>query len=86
MAVIKKEIARRTKGSLQEKEDWWYVCYDADTGQSWVEHEWDHMNAYKLGKDSNSGTEKHSVDEWIEGRRPGYEKIIEVLDGMKARP
>lgn len=65
MPVYKELLGKRTKGSLMEKEDWWYLCYDSDSQTFYVEHEWDHMNPYEIGRgDHNSGTTCHEADGW----------------------
>ena len=65
MAVYKELLEKRTKGSLMEKEDWWYLCYDSDSQKFYVEHEWDYMNPYKIGAgDHRSGNTNHEADGW----------------------
>lgn len=83
MTVKRIEIARKIKGSLMDKEDWWYLCYDPSSDKAWIEHEWDHMNAYKISAGSNSGTSQFSIDEWIEKKGQGYEKIDVALQEAK---
>lgn len=55
MAVLTKEIGKKMKGALQEREDWWRLCYDTDSREFFVEHEWHHMNAYNIGAATNEG-------------------------------
>lgn len=62
MKLLKKEIARQMKGALQEREDWWRLCYEAESRDFFIEHEWHHMNAYKLETAADEGTEVMSVD------------------------
>ena len=75
MAIVRKQIAIRIKGSLAEREDFWYLCYDPEADRFFVEHEWDHMNPYKLGEGGDRGKTEHSVEEWIAQKREGFEKI-----------
>lgn len=62
MPVLKREIAKRIKGSLQETEDWWRLCYDTDAQKFFVEHEWSHVNAYRLSAPADYGTERMPVE------------------------
>ena len=65
MTVYREQIAQRIKGSLAEREDWWTLLYDSETGTFQVEHEWDHMNPYKLGEgDSSRGKSYHPAETW----------------------
>lgn len=78
MAVVRKQIALRIKGSLAEREDFWRLCYDLEAERFFVEHEWDHMNPYKLGEGGSRGTTEHSVEDWIANKGEGFEKIEEA--------
>lgn len=52
------------KGSLAEREDFWTLCYDSEAAYFYVEHEWDHMNPYKLGAgESSRGTARVAADD-----------------------
>lgn len=72
MAVLTKEIAKKMKGSLQEREDWWRLCYDTDSREFFVEHEWHHMDAYNIGSAANEGKETFGADGY---RGEGSDKI-----------
>ena len=72
MPIYREQIAKRIKGSLAEKEDFWTLCYDSDEQRFYVEHMWDHMNPYKLSEKGNSGTTVHDADAWT---GEGAEKI-----------
>ena len=72
MAVYREEIHKQVKGQLMEREDCWSLCYDTDSGEFFVEHHWDHVNAYKVSEGTNSGTLRHAADKWT---GPGAEKI-----------
>jgi hypothetical protein len=63
MPILKEQIAKRVKGSLAENEDWWHLCYDTDANEFFVEHEWDHVNAYRVSEHS-SDTERHAAEGW----------------------
>lgn len=56
---------KKTKGSLQEKDDWWCLIVQ-DDGASYVEHEWSHIDAYGKKK-PDSGTRNVSIDEFLAG-------------------
>lgn len=62
MAILKEQIATRTKGSMAENEDWWYLCYDTDKSTFFVEHEWHHVKINGLKVDS--GTSVHDANTW----------------------
>ncbi|WP_166775755.1 hypothetical protein [Qipengyuania flava] len=85
MAVKRIEIAKRIKGSLMENEDWWYLCYETSTGEAWIEHEWDHMDAYNVGKAGDRGKSRHDLDEWISAKNRGYENIEAALSEAKGK-
>jgi hypothetical protein len=72
MAILKRKIAQRIKGSLQEREDWWYLCYDTDSREFSVEHEWHHMDAYRVGSRANEGRKQEPLEHY---RGAGLEKI-----------
>jgi hypothetical protein len=72
MPVYKEMIDRRIKGSLAENEDYWYLCYDSDADAFYVEHQWDHMNPYKLTEKGDSGESRHDAETWTGA---GHDKI-----------
>jgi hypothetical protein len=72
MAILKEQIAQRVKGQLGEKEDWWHLCFDADANSYYIEHSWDHVDAYKVSRGTDSDTERHPLEGW---NGPGLEKI-----------
>lgn len=84
MTVHRIEIAKKVKGSLMENEDWWYVCYDDADQTSWIEHQWDHVDAYNVARGSDNGTERHEIQEWLDGKKRGYENIEAALEEAKA--
>ena len=75
MPIIKVELDKRVKGSLMEREDWWHLCHNTEPGEQFVEHEWDHVNAYKVSEQS-SGTEVISVEQWLNG--PGSQGKLDA--------
>ena len=75
MAVLKKQLHMSAKGSWAEREDWWWLCYDTEARAFHVEHEWDHMNAYKLGEPSDKGTACQSVEGY---GGPGSDRVEEA--------
>ncbi|WP_155264668.1 hypothetical protein [Sphingomonas segetis] len=82
MAVYKELLAKRVKGSLMENEDWWYLCYDTESQRYYVEHEWDHMNPYKIGSgDHGNGTTQSDAEGWT---GVGADKIEEAKAKLKA--
>lgn len=83
MTVTRIEIAKRIKGSLMENEDWWYLCYDDSSDSAWIEHKWDHMDAYNVGKAGDSGTSTHKLHDWIESKGHGYENVESALAKAK---
>lgn len=62
MTVLKREISKRVKGSLAEREDWWRLCYDTDTREFYVEHEWHHSDAYNVRRAADEGTTRADVN------------------------
>jgi len=73
MPVSKTQLHFQAKGSLAEREDWWWLCYDTDTTEFHVEHEWDHMDPYHLGEASDKGTARMSIDQWQAAGGPGLD-------------
>lgn len=73
MPVSKTQLHFKAKGSLAEREDWWWLCYDTDTAEFYVEHEWDHMDPYRLGEASDKGKARTSVEQWQANGGPGLE-------------
>lgn len=82
MAVLKKEIAKRIKGSLQEREDWWRLCYDTERREFFVEHEWHHMDAYNIRSAADEGTETEPATDY---RGNGSDKIEKAKAALLAR-
>lgn len=76
MTILTEQLEYTAKGSLNETEDWWTLCYDTDVNEFYVEHQWDHMDPYKLGNNSGShGTSRLSADKYI---GPGSHKLDEA--------
>lgn len=82
MAILTYELGKSVKGSLMETEDWWYLRYNTETEEFYVEHEWDHANPYKITAGSDRGTERFLVDEW---NGVGKDKIPEAMEKLKAK-
>jgi hypothetical protein len=82
MAIWKEQIAKKIKGSLMENEDWWYLCYDTDTHEFHIEHEWSHVDAYNVAKAADSGSSTHAVDAW---NGPGSENVAAAKEKLLAR-
>lgn len=76
MAVLREQIASRTKGPMAENEDWWHLCYDTEAETFFVEHEWSHTSI--SSSKTNSGTTRHDADTW-------NERGAEQIDGAKKR-
>jgi len=76
MAVLREEIAKRIKGTLNQTEDWWYLCLDTETGRYFVEHCWDYVALNSMAQDA--GSDQHDADTW---QGPGSANI----EGAKAK-
>lgn len=63
------QIYQIVKGSLMETEDWWYLVTE-DDGSKYVEHEWSHVGPYRLGSNSNSGTKRIEIAEFLASDAP----------------
>ncbi|WP_141740479.1 hypothetical protein [Bosea sp. BIWAKO-01] len=68
--ILFEQLASRIKGPPAENEDWWHLCYNSDTNEFYVEHEWSHVPID--GLQLNGGTEKHDANAWV---GPGAEHI-----------
>lgn len=55
MAILTEQLHFSAKGSLNQTEDWWTLCYDTDASEFYIEHQWDHMDPYNLGKKTEAG-------------------------------
>lgn len=62
MPILQEQIGKRVKGSLGEKEDWWFLCYDTENQRFYVEHQWDHVDQGSLVQ--KTGSEKHDAETW----------------------
>ena len=62
MTILSEEIAKRIKGTLNQTEDWWDLCYDTDAERFFVKHKWDHVALNTLSQDA--GEEDHDADTW----------------------
>lgn len=71
MAIERIQIHSRVKGGMNEDENWWYLCMDTDTGDFFIEHEWDYVNRFKPSQ-VDRGTERSKVEDY---KGPGSEKI-----------
>ena len=64
MAILKREIHRKVRGSLAQDEDWWRLCYDTHAREFFVEHEWSHVDPYRTDNPFDVGTRTFSVDSY----------------------
>ncbi|MBR0789887.1 hypothetical protein [Bradyrhizobium manausense] len=71
-------LTEAKKGPLGEKEDW-YVLVIEDSGESYIEHEWSHENAF--GKGGNAGKKKIPVDEYLKGNH-NAEAVAKVKQAL----
>jgi hypothetical protein len=80
------QLDRRTKGPMNEKEDWWHLIVDDASGEMRVEHEWDHLQINGLR--SNSGTKAYSVEEFMDSDQPARVKdaLTKRLSAIGAAP
>lgn len=76
MPIFAEQLEFRAKGSLNQTEDWWTLCYDSDAKEFYIEHQWDHMDPYNIGKKpTNAGKSRISMENYI---GVGAEKIAEA--------
>lgn len=73
MPILSEEIGKRIKGTLQQTEDWWDLCYDTIEKKFYVLHRWDHVALNNLAQDT--GSEEHHADTW---KGEGADKIAEA--------
>lgn len=71
MTIERVEIDRRIKGGMNEDEQWWYLCLDTDTGEFFIEHQWDYVNRFNVSQ-ADRGKERIEI-EGYQGR--GSDKI-----------
>ena len=60
-----KLIHKTTEGRYREREDWWHLVTDPDTGARTVRHTWKHMNIEKLYLTESEGDESVSVLDFL---------------------
>ena len=82
MPVLKEQIAKRVKGQLGEKEDWWHLCYDTAADSYHIEHSWDHVDAYRVSRGSDSDADQHPVEGWA---GPGSDKVSDARAKLEER-
>lgn len=80
MAILREEISKRIKGTLQQTEDWWYLCYDTNSQRFFVLHQWDHVSLNNLSQ--NAGEEEHEADTW---KGHGADKIASAKERLLER-
>ncbi|PTE13084.1 hypothetical protein C5F44_15220 [Fuscovulum blasticum DSM 2131] len=81
MPVLKREIAKQTKGSFAETEDWWSLCYDSEAQAFFVEHCWHHMNAHNIDQNAHAGTKVIQIEGYS---GPGADKIEDAKASLLA--
>ncbi len=59
----KEQFHSRTRGSLMENEDWWYLIID-DQGRQSVLHEWSYVNPYK-SSGGDAGSQSYSIEDFL---------------------
>jgi hypothetical protein len=64
MATLKRQIYRRVRGSFAQDEDWWRLCYDTQAREFFVEHEWSHVDPFRVDNPFDVGTRVISVDSY----------------------
>lgn len=83
MAIKRHKLFEKAKGSLMEKEDWWFFNHDEETGEQWVTHEWSHHNPYNSSEKPDSGKTQYSIDEFLKaGQAQPKEALKKLLDGQ----
>lgn len=80
MAILAEEIAKRIKGTLNQTEDWWDLCYDTEAKRFFVHHRWDHVTLNNLAQDA--GEEEYDADAW---KGAGADKIAEAKQRLLER-
>jgi hypothetical protein len=76
MTILSEQLKFRARGSLNQTEDWWTLCYDTEAREFYIEHQWDHMDPYNIGKDHGSFGKNRLPVEGYDG--PGSEKLEEA--------
>lgn len=80
MPIFSEQLHFSAKGSHNQTEDWWCLCYDSDVAEFYVEHEWDHMDPYNIGKQpSDSGKVRIAIEGYT---GPGHEKIDRAMQSL----
>ena len=82
MPVFKEELEKRIKGALMEDESWWYLCFDSDADEFWVEHDWDRVNPYNLKEAADVGSRRMPLEGYT---GPGAVRIEELKELLKGR-
>lgn len=83
MTILTEQLEFTAKGSVNQTEDWWTLCYDTEAREFYVEHQWDHMDPYSIGKKKgDAGRTRLSVDGY-EG--PGRDKLADAKRALLAK-
>jgi hypothetical protein len=83
MAILTEQLEFTAKGSLSQTEDWYTLCYDTDAKEFYIEHQWDHMDPYSIGKKaSDRGTARLPVDDY---KGPGISKLSDAKQTLMTK-
>ena len=67
--MVKHLLYEEREDGLQEREDWWYVVADDETGSISVLHEWAHVSPF--GRTPGpSGERTYTADEFLNSDGP----------------
>ena len=66
MALLKRILHNRSKGSMNQDEDWWRIVFDTESKRLYVEHEWEHLDPYK-GGNGDCGTREFEISDFLLG-------------------
>ncbi|MDV7341339.1 hypothetical protein RYZ26_17150 [Terasakiella sp. A23] len=82
MAVQRKEIYYRQKGSMGQNEYWWYLVLDKENRKFYIEYEWDCVPLG--GGKASKGSSTLTIPEFLQQGHHGTEhtnflNMIEVL-------
>jgi hypothetical protein len=65
-----------SRGIGGRNEDWWYLHFDEQTGEFFVEHNWSYLPVKGQG---NNGTAKYSLAEFKEKDGNRYKQLVELI-------
>ncbi len=82
MTEYRRQLHYRMKGSLGNDEDWWYLVFDSESHELYIEHEWDHVP--QGGGKASTGESKSTIKDFLDQsfRATQHSELIALIEGL----